>query len=315
MGEGEGFIGHVDGHSRPGWSRLGGKTNAHAQNNVLSAHHTAASRAAAAESVWASAADWDMGLGLGIAEVDVGVGTTTVTVGLTVTEGSTAEVEDPKLAAATVTLTEEPGTELKAGIGAEHNAQTTARELSPPPPPPPPPPPHREVTEHTGMEEKPEKQAAGADADVLTDAHSGGSGPPRGVSPALRGSYVAGGVHCDDQQVEAARVNDDFCDCPAAAAAGDPTDEPGTAACAAGGGSGQAGGAGGFYCGWIAADEAAAARGGLAVSIALSRMNDGICDCCDGPPHDSPPTRRFAGGWVVLPYSSPQLLALCCRRR
>ena len=42
MGEGESFIGHVDGHSKPGWSRLGGKTNAHA--NVLSAHHTAAAR-------------------------------------------------------------------------------------------------------------------------------------------------------------------------------------------------------------------------------------------------------------------------------
>ena len=66
----------------------------------------------------------------------------------------------------------------------------------------------------------------------------------------------------------AASLNDDYCDC------NDGSDEPGTSACAGSGGGGG-GEAGGFHC------ASGLALGGGA-HVAASRVDDGVCDCCDG---------------------------------
>ncbi|XP_046396493.1 uncharacterized protein LOC124163553 [Ischnura elegans] len=58
------------------------------------------------------------------------------------------------------------------------------------------------------------------------------------------------------KEIKMDRINDDFCDCPA-----DGSDEPGTSACSNGV----------FYC-----------YSNNFVSIPSGRVNDGICDCCDG---------------------------------
>ena len=104
---------------------------------------------------------------------------------------------------------------------------------------------------------------------------------PRGVRPRLRAKYLAG-LPGDGVAVPPEKLNDNYCDCPAAAAAGQPTDEPGTSACASITLTVDQVGleGGGFYCGWATeGDEAAAYRKGLDQEVFASRVNDGICDC------------------------------------
>jgi hypothetical protein len=95
----------------------------------------------------------------------------------------------------------------------------------------------------------------------------------RGVAPTLVDGYAMrehGRFHCLDGQstLPYSQLNDDFCDCE------DGSDEPGTSAC-----SGvavmspQVSAGGGFYC---------VNRGYEGRLIPSSRVNDGICDCCDG---------------------------------
>jgi len=73
-------------------------------------------------------------------------------------------------------------------------------------------------------------------------------------------------------RVPASRVDDDYCDCE------DGSDEPTTSACAgfsappATGDSGGARKPGTFHC----------ARSGPAAGLPPSRVDDGVCDCCDG---------------------------------
>ena len=59
------------------------------------------------------------------------------------------------------------------------------------------------------------------------------------------------------------QVNDDYCDCP-----DDGSDEPSTGAC-----SGSV-----FVC----SDQTRSKGHDKASSIPGSRINDGVCDCCDG---------------------------------
>ena len=72
-------------------------------------------------------------------------------------------------------------------------------------------------------------------------------------------------TYCKDSSgekklINKAHINDDFCDCPF-----DGLDEPSTSACA--------GTAVLFTC---------ANKGFKGMTIFSSRVNDGICDCCDG---------------------------------
>ncbi|KAI8920552.1 glucosidase II beta subunit-like-domain-containing protein [Entophlyctis helioformis] len=83
----------------------------------------------------------------------------------------------------------------------------------------------------------------------------------RGVSPARRHYARSDSFACLDKSavLPASAVNDDYCDC------ADGSDEPGTSACERGS----------FYC---------SNAGHVGLSIASSRVNDGLCDpeCCDG---------------------------------
>ncbi|XP_054268562.1 uncharacterized protein LOC128990271 [Macrosteles quadrilineatus] len=65
----------------------------------------------------------------------------------------------------------------------------------------------------------------------------------------------------DSIEIDVSRVNDDYCDCPT-----DGMDEPGTNACQHGK----------FFCEYQAKSKH------HLKSVPSSRVNDGICDCCDG---------------------------------
>lgn len=81
----------------------------------------------------------------------------------------------------------------------------------------------------------------------------------RGIPRSLEALYSAARFSCLDgsRTLEAARVNDDYCDC------ADGSDEPGTSACAQGR----------FYC---------ANKGYRGKHVTSALVNDGVCDCCDG---------------------------------
>lgn len=103
---------------------------------------------------------------------------------------------------------------------------------------------------------QPRPTAGGAEARVV------------GVPDSRQGQYPTGGQDtfvCLDGTavIDAAAINDDYCDCP-----GDGSDEPGTSACANGR----------FYC---------INRGHLGQYIPSSRVSDGVCDCCDGSDESS----------------------------
>ncbi|XP_062540948.1 uncharacterized protein LOC134208982 isoform X2 [Armigeres subalbatus] len=76
----------------------------------------------------------------------------------------------------------------------------------------------------------------------------------------------AAGFRCLNikREISWSKVNDDYCDCPE-----DGSDEPGTNACEKGR----------YYCRFQKRHQTG--RGGY-VSVPSSRVNDGICDCCDG---------------------------------
>lgn len=105
----------------------------------------------------------------------------------------------------------------------------------------------------------------------------------RGRVPAGVGASAAtlSPTSCDDGKTSLplSHINDDYCDCK------DHSDEPGTSACSQGSDGmllGGGGGGPGFYCGWAQESAQAAADHGLDLTIFASRVNDGVCDCCDG---------------------------------
>uniref|UniRef100_A0A6B2E874 Putative glucosidase 2 subunit beta n=1 Tax=Phlebotomus kandelakii TaxID=1109342 RepID=A0A6B2E874_9DIPT len=77
------------------------------------------------------------------------------------------------------------------------------------------------------------------------------------------------------QEISFAKVNDDFCDCET-----DGSDEPSTNACTRGI----------FYCETPQVHVSGKAYNHV---IPSSRINDGVCDCCDGSDEWLPTQRRF----------------------
>ena len=95
---------------------------------------------------------------------------------------------------------------------------------------------------------------------LLTLAAAAAGAPLRGVGPVLEADYAQPTYTCGGLVLQAAQINDDYCDCE------DGSDEPGTSAC-----SGVA--KVDFFC----PNAEAVPR-----YVYPSRVNDGVCDCCDG---------------------------------
>lgn len=83
-------------------------------------------------------------------------------------------------------------------------------------------------------------------------------GTQRGIALDSISKYSESTFSCDGLTIPIHKVNDNFCDCPL-----DGTDEPGTSACQTGS----------FTC---------QNNGFQSILIPSSRVDDGICDCCDG---------------------------------
>jgi len=80
----------------------------------------------------------------------------------------------------------------------------------------------------------------------------------RGVKNSDCQLYTAPAFQCDGKVLKPEYINDDYCDCPQSG-----LDEPGTSACKTGK----------FYC---------ENKGYRSRTLFASRVDDGICDCCDG---------------------------------
>jgi protein kinase C substrate 80K-H len=74
----------------------------------------------------------------------------------------------------------------------------------------------------------------------------------------------------DGKSIPTSHLNDEYCDCD------DGEDEPGTSACSVSRERVT------YYCGWQHASRSDASDAGLDHMLFPSRVNDGVCDCCDG---------------------------------
>jgi hypothetical protein len=137
---------------------------------------------------------------------------------------------------------------------------------SPVPPPPPPPPPAPSPPPPSPVPPPPLPPSPPS-----PDVPGSGTVWQRGLSPAAQANGPR--TSCDGGATPLAldQLNDAYCDCE------DGTDEPGSSACGA-----SPAEAAGFYCGWEKLSEAEAKSGGVAERVFASRVNDGVCDCCNG---------------------------------
>ena len=72
------------------------------------------------------------------------------------------------------------------------------------------------------------------------------------------------------KSIPTSHLNDEYCDCD------DGEDEPGTSACSVSRERAT------YYCGWKHNSRSEASDAGLDHMLFPSRVNDGVCDCCDG---------------------------------
>ncbi|XP_005186293.1 glucosidase 2 subunit beta-like [Musca domestica] len=125
---------------------------------------------------------------------------------------------------------------------------------------------HKQIQASLGRKQTDDSKESDADSYSIQDV---GIKIIRGIRLFDYDSYkpnFEGKFRCLDGTLEIAfeRVNDDYCDC-----FGDGSDEPSTNAC----------NNGKFYCKY---QKRHITGRGRDVFVPSSRVNDGICDCCDG---------------------------------
>eukprot|EP00746_Dinoflagellata_sp_MGD_P085810 gnl/MRDRNA2_/MRDRNA2_33954_c0_seq1.p1 gnl/MRDRNA2_/MRDRNA2_33954_c0~~gnl/MRDRNA2_/MRDRNA2_33954_c0_seq1.p1 ORF type:complete len:464 (+),score=85.61 gnl/MRDRNA2_/MRDRNA2_33954_c0_seq1:32-1423(+) len=129
--------------------------------------------------------------------------------------------------------------------------------------------------EHTASEPSP-FQAAAPPATAAPNPTGTHHDPLRGVTLDFKERYTAavsrGAFACFDSSriLALTAINDNYCDC------ADGSDEPGTSACA---GMVAKPILQGFYCKWHDSSTQVASKKSI---VLLSRVNDGVCDCCGG---------------------------------